>query len=144
LEQSPPVLVPVWPIYGYGPDDAEDAEGWAQGFVEGVKLSQAAWQPLLNDPQGQQWYYPIALLGEEDAPPEWDELIRTPAQRAALTAQIESSVLQMHSFWLPLRQAMAERQTAQRMSAKVGRNEPCPCGSGKKFKKCCGSPVELH
>jgi uncharacterized protein len=99
---------------------------------------------LLNDPQGQQWYYPIALLGEEDAPPEWDELIRTPAQRAALTAQIESSVLQMHSFWLPLRQAMAERQTAQRMSAKVGRNEPCPCGSGKKFKKCCGSPVELH
>ncbi|MCH4888376.1 hypothetical protein EZV73_12365 [Acidaminobacter sp. JC074] len=24
---------------------------------------------------------------------------------------------------------------------KVGRNEPCPCGSGKKFKKCCGSPL---
>jgi len=144
LEQSPPVLAPVWPIYGYGPDDAEDAEGWAHGFVEGVKLSQAAWQPLLNDPQGQQWYYPIALLGEEDAPPEWDELIRTPAQRAALTAQIESGVLQMHAYWLPLRQAVAERQTAQRMSAKVGRNEPCPCGSGKKFKKCCGSPVELH
>jgi preprotein translocase subunit SecA len=22
---------------------------------------------------------------------------------------------------------------------KVGRNDPCPCGSGKKFKKCCGS-----
>lgn len=25
-----------------------------------------------------------------------------------------------------------------RAPAKVGRNEPCPCGSGKKFKKCCG------
>jgi uncharacterized protein len=25
-----------------------------------------------------------------------------------------------------------------RQSAKVGRNDPCPCGSGKKFKKCCG------
>jgi hypothetical protein len=24
---------------------------------------------------------------------------------------------------------------------KVGRNDPCPCGSGKKFKKCCGSPA---
>ncbi len=24
---------------------------------------------------------------------------------------------------------------------KVGRNEPCPCGSGRKFKKCCGAPV---
>ena len=23
-------------------------------------------------------------------------------------------------------------------SSKVGRNDPCPCGSGKKFKKCCG------
>jgi SEC-C motif-containing protein len=25
-----------------------------------------------------------------------------------------------------------------RAPPKVGRNEPCPCGSGKKFKKCCG------
>ena len=25
-----------------------------------------------------------------------------------------------------------------REEKKVGRNEPCPCGSGKKFKKCCG------
>jgi preprotein translocase subunit SecA len=28
-------------------------------------------------------------------------------------------------------------QTARR-EKKVGRNDPCPCGSGKKFKKCCG------
>ena len=26
----------------------------------------------------------------------------------------------------------------QRTRVKVGRNEPCPCGSGKKYKKCCG------
>ncbi len=26
----------------------------------------------------------------------------------------------------------------KRRAPKVGRNEPCPCGSGKKFKKCCG------
>jgi len=25
-----------------------------------------------------------------------------------------------------------------RGEAKIGRNDPCPCGSGKKFKKCCG------
>jgi hypothetical protein len=24
------------------------------------------------------------------------------------------------------------------------RNEPCPCGSTKKFKKCCGTPAALH
>lgn len=27
----------------------------------------------------------------------------------------------------------------QRQVQKVGRNDPCPCGSGKKFKKCCGA-----
>lgn len=27
---------------------------------------------------------------------------------------------------------------APAVSHKVGRNDPCPCGSGKKFKKCCG------
>jgi SEC-C motif-containing protein len=26
----------------------------------------------------------------------------------------------------------------KRDAEKVGRNDPCPCGSGKKFKKCCG------
>ncbi len=29
--------------------------------------------------------------------------------------------------------------TIRNMEPKVGRNEPCPCGSGKKYKKCCGS-----
>ena len=32
-----------------------------------------------------------------------------------------------------------EPEQPYRAPAKVGRNEPCPCGSGKKFKKCCGS-----
>lgn len=30
-------------------------------------------------------------------------------------------------------------QTAVREEPKIGRNDPCPCGSGKKFKKCCGA-----
>jgi preprotein translocase subunit SecA len=29
-------------------------------------------------------------------------------------------------------------QTIRRAQPKIGRNEPCPCGSGKKYKKCCG------
>jgi preprotein translocase subunit SecA len=32
----------------------------------------------------------------------------------------------------------ARKPPAQRSPDKVGRNSPCPCGSGKKFKKCCG------
>ena len=38
----------------------------------------------------------------------------------------------------PLRPASAPEGTTR--TVKVGRNAPCPCGSGKKFKKCCGSP----
>jgi len=30
-------------------------------------------------------------------------------------------------------------QTLAASSKKIGRNEPCPCGSGKKYKKCCGA-----
>jgi preprotein translocase subunit SecA len=30
-------------------------------------------------------------------------------------------------------------QQVVRGSAKIGRNDPCPCGSGKKYKKCCGA-----
>lgn len=33
--------------------------------------------------------------------------------------------------WLPLQGTIIKE-------AKVGRNDPCPCGSGKKYKKCCG------
>ncbi|MCI0381526.1 MAG: SEC-C domain-containing protein [Chlamydiae bacterium] len=28
------------------------------------------------------------------------------------------------------------------MTKKVGRNDPCPCGSGKKYKKCCEERIE--
>jgi len=31
------------------------------------------------------------------------------------------------------------RPTLRRTEPKIGRNDPCPCGSGKKYKKCCGA-----
>jgi preprotein translocase subunit SecA len=34
-------------------------------------------------------------------------------------------------------------QQPVRVEKKVGRNEPCPCGSGKKYKKCCGRTPDL-
>jgi SEC-C motif-containing protein len=39
--------------------------------------------------------------------------------------------------WLYTEGSVAQ-QTIVRSSPKVGRNDPCPCGSGKKFKHCCG------
>jgi len=40
---------------------------------------------------------------------------------------------------LPLRSPEPSARPTIRPKAKVGRNQPCPCGSGKKFKRCCGS-----
>ena len=38
------------------------------------------------------------------------------------------------------KKAMNEEPEAKPTSSeKTGRNDPCPCGSGKKFKKCCGA-----
>ncbi len=35
----------------------------------------------------------------------------------------------------------AGKTTQKREGVKIGRNDPCPCGSGKKYKKCCGASV---
>ena len=62
---------------------------------------------------------------------------------------VQSPQREVHSQYSPL-QRREEKETAsvsqkvispsgvQHKGKKVGRNEPCPCGSGKKYKKCCG------
>jgi uncharacterized protein len=146
LEADPGDIYPYWSTMTCHGDEQEydDAEGWAYGFVEGMKLCWNDWQPLLSTPQGQDWFRPIALLGEDDFSVDQDELTKTPAMRAELALQIPQAVLGMHSHWLPLRLAVHQRTVAKVMQPKVGRNEPCPCGSGKKFKKCCGAAADLH
>ena len=146
LEGHPSEITPRWSISTYAGDEQEyeDAEAWAYGFVQGMKLCWNDWQTLLSTPQGQAWFRPIALLGEDEFSADQDELTRTPAMRAELAQQIPQAVLAMHAHWLPLRHAVVERTVARSMQPKVGRNEPCPCGSGKKFKKCCGAAADLH
>ncbi|HEY3899836.1 MAG TPA: preprotein translocase subunit SecA [Chthoniobacter sp.] len=39
---------------------------------------------------------------------------------------------------LSIDEALANKPQPKREALKVGRNDPCPCGSGKKFKNCCG------
>jgi SEC-C motif-containing protein len=41
--------------------------------------------------------------------------------------------------WVYAGQLNQPGTTVRREAPKVGRNDPCPCGSGKKFKKCCGA-----
>ncbi|MBI5380664.1 MAG: YchJ family protein [Opitutae bacterium] len=40
--------------------------------------------------------------------------------------------------WAYAGQVPAVGHTVRREAPKIGRNDPCPCGSGKKYKKCCG------
>lgn len=51
---------------------------------------------------------------------------------------IAPNVREIHAFWLERRgDDMSSSQPARRQEPKVGRNDPCPCGSGKKYKRCC-------
>jgi len=50
----------------------------------------------------------------------------------------------------PERRQMVENRQAEegsgrtvRREQKVGRNDPCPCGSGKKYKRCCGRQASM-
>jgi len=51
-----------------------------------------------------------------------------PLQPPVNAARVAPSVVQINAFF----------HAPQAKAAKVGRNDPCPCGSGQKFKKCCG------
>lgn len=112
--------------------------------LEGVKLCRDAWKPLLESPQGQAWYRPFGSLGEDDLGFEQDNLTEAPAKRAKLALQIPESVVKMYAYWLAYRMSVHERHVAKTMQRKVGRNEPCPCRSGNKFKKCCGAAANLY
>jgi len=46
----------------------------------------------------------------------------------------------MRLFWLNY----APKTAPIRREPLPGRNDPCPCGSGKKFKQCHGAPGSLH
>lgn len=49
-------------------------------------------------------------------------------------AQVKAMSLEDRQYMREMQHGPSVRQSKRR---KVGRNDPCPCGSGKKFKKCC-------
>lgn len=63
--------------------------------------------------------------------------------KAFATAMLEAGVDiedkdQVDAFMAMYNQMLAQQMPIKREEPKVGRNDPCPCGSGKKYKKCCG------
>ncbi|MBT3011342.1 MAG: YchJ family protein [Candidatus Thiodiazotropha sp. (ex Lucina aurantia)] len=49
-----------------------------------------------------------------------------------------SRFLKQDGDWYFVDGQLVAPKTEKRHQPKVGRNDPCPCGSGKKYKKCCG------
>ncbi len=147
LQDDPNTFEPVFGIRIYKKREYVDGEMWAYGYMCGIELCRKQWQSFFDDPNGLIVLRPIHLLGSDDVTPEEESLTETPEQREELSKQIPASVGWIYSYWLPYRQAVFERTVAttiQRDQPKIGRNDPCPCGSGLKFKKCCGISASLH
>jgi uncharacterized protein len=149
LEDDPYSFRPIFSQRRF-PDDPRlyvDAEMWALGFMQGLNLCRSAWQPLFDDPRRQEWLKPFHLLSSSDLTEEERSLVLRPDQREKFAELIPVYVASIYGYWLPFRQAVFEREftsTIRRTGPKVGRNDPCPCASGKKFKKCCGTGGDLH
>jgi uncharacterized protein len=132
----------------YHPDDSEDYdfETWCAGYLEGVELSGVDWDEAGDPEEVDELLFPIDVLAGD-----FDSSLREPGQRAltdkeraeleaACRESLAGTVMQIYRYWLARRGAA----TVRREAPKVGRNDPCPCGSGKKFKRCCGESGVLH
>ncbi|KAF1026132.1 MAG: Protein translocase subunit SecA [Burkholderia plantarii] len=143
-ETDPAQAAPLFSVSEVPGNDAEylDAEAWANGFFQGMGLRWDDWQPLLEHEDAQEWLRPLRMLGSDEIDAEEARLIADPAERERISEQVPTAVAKIHAFWQPQREDAKQRlltQTIRRDAPKVGRNDACSCGSGKKYKKCCGA-----
>ncbi len=75
----------------------------------------------------------LANLYAESGRPEEEREVR--GQLEALRGEARPGKARYASASAPPPQAPVEQRVVEK---KIGRNAPCPCGSGKKYKKCCG------
>ncbi len=127
------------------------ANDWANGFLRGMHIRKDDWAVLLDDMEHGGWLVPIFALAHEQDPDPGMRPYKEPIgaeKREELIVGIAAGVMGIYRHFetqrllgkeLPLNTA-----TFRRTTPKIGRNDPCPCGSGKKFKQCCGKTTTLH
>ena len=147
LQQEDEPFEPVFDLHVYQDDEREyvDGEMWAHGFMTAINLHRNSWNALLESKHGMEMLRPIYLLGAEEVTAEEEQLVQTPAQREELSKTIPASVEWIYKFWAPQRRAEDIRVSGKSSEAenpKISRNAPCICGSGRKYKKCCGASAE--
>jgi uncharacterized protein len=119
---------------------------WCCGYVKGIALDPMGWQPLIA--ARPDWFEVIHLYGTHSGWERLKELVDahedSAARHQAFVDRIAPAARNIHAYWVA-RRAPRERLRQLNKAPDPGRNDPCPCGSGKKFKRCHGAPdVALH
>lgn len=116
-----------------GVADLEKAAIWVSGFWLAMSAVPDAWSALIEDERTQILVEPIAVFVDLDT------LFGEPLPDNIEDIRRDSASLIPHV--LPALRKLAQMRSVDpsaRATRKVGRNERCPCGSGKKYKRCCG------
>jgi uncharacterized protein len=124
-------------------DDAGVFQGtdWARGFIRGTELRRTGWAQLVNDEEHGGCMIPVMMLyHEHDDDPELRPPPIGPEQREEIIVQMAACVVRAYRYF-QRRTATPFGHTPRSSRGKTGRNEPCPCGSGKKYKRCCGGVI---
>jgi hypothetical protein len=85
---------------------------------------------------------PYPLLPSPDIFTRYQELRDDPDNYSPFhpdAAAIAKRRAQEEAEYAQYRRNLAQQQQPRQVLPKIGRNDPCPCGSGKKYKKCCGA-----
>jgi uncharacterized protein len=131
------------PVLAHDEQGRPDGVAWAVGFLRGVEMRPESWEAMLEEDEFADALDAIealaALLDEEDRPAG----AANPPRRESMIDQMTADVADIHEFFRPFRAAGTLPQamrgaTVRRDEPKVGRNDPCSCGSGRKYKLCCG------
>jgi uncharacterized protein len=115
---------------------------WARGFLRGMQMRHDGWAELVNDEEHGGCLIPMMMLyHEHDQDPDVRPDPITPEKREQVIAGMAAGLLGAYQYFRSEREADAGIHSPEprRNASKVGRNDPCPCGSGKKYKRCCGS-----
>lgn len=109
------------------------ADDWCVGFIRAMELDAEAWDPLVDDETNRVLLVPILTLGTEEGLDQIDAAADPASEYAAAMDMLYLSMEAIYTYWrLPI-----EIRAGRLASQKPARNDPCPCGSGRKFKKCC-------
>ena len=106
---------------------------WCEGYLRGVALAAAQWDSAGEDMAA--LLTPIrAFTGATD----WRGHDLDAHETEKIKQAIEPNVREIHAYWLAQRsEDVSSMKPLRRLEPRVGRNDPCPCGSGKKYKQCC-------